>query len=144
MTMAQDKLGIVASVDVQIEHLRDTLGIGTDRPRLSWTVKTESQGWLQTGYEIEAYDSNGKLRGQTVKVESDQSVLIAWPFAPLSSREQLTMRVRVWGKDGNVSEWSDAVSLEAGLLSPSDWNARFISPTWDEDTTKSNPSPYLR
>ena len=81
---------------------------------------------------------------QTGKVESDQSVLVAWPFAPLSSREQLSVRVRVWDKDGNVSEWSDAVSLEAGLLSTSDWTARFITPTWDEDTSRSNPSPYLR
>ena len=142
--MTQDKISSLASVDVRIEHLQDTLGIGTDRPRLSWIIATESQGWFQTGYEIETYDTNGKLRGQTGKVESDQSVLIAWPFAPLASREQLTVRVRVWGKDGNVSEWSNAVSLEAGLLSTSDWTAHFISPTWDEDTSRSNPSPYQR
>jgi len=142
--MAQDNINSVASVDVRIEHLRDTLGIGTDRPRLSWTVTTESRDWLQTGYEIEAYDSDGKLRDQTGKVESDQSVLMAWPFAPLTSREQLSVRVRVWGTDGNVSEWSEPVALEVGLLSPSDWSARFISSTWDEDTSKSNPSPYLR
>jgi hypothetical protein len=29
------------------------------------------------------------------------------------------------------------------LLSTSDWSARFISPTWDEDAAL-NPSPYLR
>ena len=132
--MTQDKISSVNSVDVRIEHLRDTLGIGTDRPRLSWTVKTESRDWLQSGYEIESYDPDGKLRDQTGRVESDQSVLVAWPFAPLTSREQLSMRVRVWDKDGSVSEWSDAVSVEAGLLSASDWKARFISPTWDEDT----------
>jgi alpha-L-rhamnosidase len=143
-SMTQDKTGSVTFVDVRIEHLRDTLGIGTDRPRLSWTVKTESRDWFQTGYEIESYDPDGKLRDQTGRVESDQSVLVDWPFAPLASREQLSLRVRVWDKDGSVSEWSDAVSLEAGLFSTSDWNARFISPTWDEDTSRSNPSPYLR
>jgi len=132
------------TLHVHIEHLRDAFGVSTDRPRLSWTIKTESQGWLQTGYEIEAHDMNGKVRGQTGKVDSDQSVLVAWPFAPLTSREQLSVRVHVWGKDGNVSEWSDVVSLEVGLLSASDWSARFITPTWDEDTSKSNPSPYLR
>src|SRR6185369_4441800 len=96
MTMAQDKLGTAPSVDVHIEHLHDTLGIGTDHPRLSWTVTTERRDWIQTGYEIEAYESHGTLRGQTGKVESDQSVLVAWPFAPLTSREQLSVRVRVW------------------------------------------------
>ena len=142
--MIQDKISSVASVDVRIEHLRDTLGIGTDRPRLSWTVKTESRDWHQAGYEIESYDSNGKLRDQTGKVESDQSVLAAWPFAPLTSREQLSVRVRVWDRDGKTSEWSEPVALEVGLLSSNDWSARFISPTWDEDTSRSNPSPYLR
>jgi alpha-L-rhamnosidase len=142
--MRKDKISSVTSVDVRIEHLRDTLGIGTDRPRLSWNVKTESQNWLQTGYEIEAYDLDGKLRNQTGRVESDQSVLVSWPFAPLTSREQLIVRVRVWDKDGNVSEWSNTISIEVGLLSTSDWSAHFISPAWDEDTSRSNPSPYLR
>jgi alpha-L-rhamnosidase len=131
-------------MDVRIEHLQDTLGIGTDRPRISWTVKTESRDWLQTGYEIESYDPDGRLHGQTGRVESDQSVLVAWPFALLTSRERLSVRVRVWGQDGSVSEWSDSVSIEAGLLSTSDWSARFISPVWDEDTSRVNPSPYLR
>ena len=143
-TLSENKMTSITTLNVRIEHLRETLGIGTAQPRLSWMVNTESREWLQTGYEIEAYDASGKLRDQTGKIESDQSVLVPWPFAPLSSREQLSVRVRVWGKDGNVSEWSDAVSLETGLLSTSDWTAQFITPTWDEDTSRSNPSPYLR
>jgi alpha-L-rhamnosidase len=138
------KMTSTTTLNVRIEHLRETLGIGIARPRLSWMINTESREWHQSAYEIEAHDANGKLRGQTGKIESDQSVLVPWPFEPLSSREQLSVRVRVWGKDGNVSEWSDAVTLEAGLLSASDWTAQFISPTWDEDVSRSNPSPYLR
>ena len=141
---SKDENSYVTTLNVRIEHLRETLGIGMAQPRLSWMINTESREWHQSAYEIEAYDANGKLRDQTGKIESDQSVLVAWPFEPLSSREQLSVRVRVSGKDGNVSEWSDAVSLEAGLLSASDWTAQFISPTWDEDVSRSNPSPYLR
>ena len=129
--MTQNKISEVSSVDVRIEHLRDRVGIGTARPRLSWTVETESRDWLQTGYEIESYDPDGTLLDQTGRVESDQSVLLAWPFAPLTSREQLSVRVRVWDKEDRVSEWSEAVSIEAGLLSTSDWNARFITPARD-------------
>lgn len=131
-------------LNLRVEHLRDALGIGIECPRLSWIVGTESQGWHQAGYEIEARDINGQLRGQTGKVESNQSVLVDWPFAPLSSRERLSSRVRVWGNDGTVSEWSEPIYLETGLLSEADWNARFISPTWEEDTSKLNPAPYLR
>lgn len=148
--MTQDEVisgnenSLAATLQVRVEHLHDALGIGTDRPRLSWIITTEKQDWIQASYEIEVYDSNGSLRDQSGRVESDQSVLVSWPFAPLSSREQLGLRVRVGGKDGGASAWSEIVSLEAGLLSASDWSAHFITPEWDEDPSLSNPSPYLR
>jgi alpha-L-rhamnosidase len=34
--------------------------------------------------------------------------------------------------------------VEAGLLHGEDWSADFVSPAWDEDVARSNPSPYLR
>jgi alpha-L-rhamnosidase len=51
---------------------------------------------------------------------------VDWPFEALASRERLTLRVRVWGADGQPSAWSAPV--EAGLLAPSDWDARFVTP----------------
>jgi len=129
---------------LRVEHLRETLGIGADRPRLSWQVQTSAQNWYQVAYEIDAYCADGQLRGQTGRVESGQSVLVAGPFEPLQSREQVNLRVRVWGKDGSVSDWSEPVSVETGLLHAADWDAHFISPAWEEDTSQSNPSPYLR
>ncbi|MGQ0605005.1 MAG: family 78 glycoside hydrolase catalytic domain [Anaerolineales bacterium] len=134
----------VPKLNVRIEHHRDALGIGTDRPRLSWIVETEQHGWRQSGYEIEAFDTEGQPRGQTVRVESDQSVLVAWPFAPLSSRERLSLRVRVWDKDGQPSPWSELIPVEAGLLHAQDWTARFITPDWEEDITQAQPAPLLR
>ena len=102
--------------DLQFEHLWEATGIGTPKPRLSWIIETTLENWRQSGYEVEAYTREGKLHGQTGWVESDQSVLVPWPFAPLSSRECLTLRVRVLGVDGEVSEWSQPASVEAGLL----------------------------
>ena len=134
----------VTALSVSLEHQANTICIGTDRPRLSWVVEAESQGWRQAGYEIEAYDVDGRLQSQTGRVESDQSVLVPWPFTPLSSRERISVRVRVWGQDSGASDWSESVVLETGLLSASDWSAGFISPAWEEDTKKSSPSPYLR
>jgi len=135
---------VVTISRLRFEHLRETLGIGVDHPRLSWMVETTAQNWRQAAYEIECYSANGPLLGQTGRVESDQSVLVAWPFEPLQSREQLNLRVRVWGKDGKVSAWSQSEVLEAGLLQPADWTAHFVSPTWKEDISRPNPAPYLR
>jgi len=134
----------IHSVKLQVEHLRETLGVGTSRPRLSWIVETDIQNWYQSGYQIESCNTDGKLLVQTGRIESDQSVLIPWPFTPLSSRQRVSVRVRVWGTDGVLSGWSETVPVEVGLLHFADWQAQFITPAWDEDTTKSNPSPYLR
>jgi alpha-L-rhamnosidase len=134
----------VTIADVRFEHLREPLGVGLARPRLSWIIETALREWRQSGYEIEAYGPEGQLHGQTGRVSSDQSVLVDWPFAPLASRTRLWIRVRVWGDDGLPSAWSRLYPIEAGLLAASDWTARFVTPDWDEDTTCPQPAPLLR
>src|SRR3989440_1650976 len=134
----------VAIADVRFEHHRNTLGVGESRPRLSWMVGTNVAGWRQAGYEIEAYGSDGRLFGRTDRVESDQSVLVPWPFPPLLSRERLTVRVRVWGVDAHLSAWSALYPVEAGLLQADDWSAQFITPAWAEDISQPQPCPFVR
>ncbi|KPV54220.1 hypothetical protein SE17_05110 [Kouleothrix aurantiaca] len=115
-------------IAIRFEHRSDGLGIGSAQPRLSWTVRTPVAAWHQTGYELEVSGLDGQLQDQTGRVESDQSVLVPWPFAPLQSRERRSVRVRVWGSDGQASAWSGHTVVEAGLLHPGDWGARFVSP----------------
>ena len=52
-------------------------------------VETECQGWHQSGYEIEAYVADGKVVNQTGRVESGQSVLVAWLCWLLDSSARL-------------------------------------------------------
>ena len=134
----------MTTLKVRIEHLRDAFGIGTHQPRLSWIVEAESQGWLQSAYEIEVHDVDGKLRESSERIESDRSVLVAWPFMPLTSRERLTVRVRVWDMDGQASAWSEPIPIEIGLLQTADWTARFITPDREEDVSRPQPAPMLR
>jgi alpha-L-rhamnosidase len=129
---------------IRFEHLEETLGIGTTHPRLTWVIESEVEGWLQAGYEIEAYTHGGHLYGQTGRIDSTESVLIPWPFAPLASRLRLTVRVQAWSTDGRVTMWSIPASVEAGLLNVQDWTARFVSPDWEEDTSQAQPGPLLR
>ena len=142
-TSAHDLTG-PAVTGLCFEHRRETLGIGASRPRLSWIIEGATPGWRQAGYEIEALGPDGRLRGKTGRVESDQSVLVPWPFAPLVSRERLVVRVRAWGGDGQPSQWSASHEVEAGLLDAGDWSACFIAPDWDEDITQLQPGPLLR
>lgn len=138
------EVSAVRVTDVRFEHRHDTLGIGSAQPRISWLIATELDGWWQSGYEIEAHSSDGAIYGQTGQIHADQSVLVAWPFAPLTSRQSLLVRVRVWGNNQQVSDWSQSFPLEVGLLNASDWSARFVTPTWDEDTSIMQPGPLLR
>src|SRR2546422_6311555 len=134
----------VTIANVRFEHHRDALGVGEARLRLSWIVATTTAGWHQAGYEIETYGADGQLRGRTNRVQSDQSVLVPWPFAPLSSRERLMVRVRVWGVDGQPSAWSAASPIEAGRLRPDRRGAPFLGPAWEADMSQPPPRPRLR
>jgi alpha-L-rhamnosidase len=134
----------VTIADLHFEHRRDALGVGVPRPRLSWIVNTATTGWQQVSYEIEAYKPDGQLHDQTGRVNSDQSVLVPWPFAPLASRQHLMVRVRVWGNDEQSSAWSTLNSIEAGLFQADDWSAHFVTPDWDEDTSRPQPGSLLR
>lgn len=95
----------LAISEIRFEHLRDALGIGTTQPRLSWIVTTATPGWQQSGYAIEAYTVEGQLHARIGLIESGDSVLQSWPFAPLQSRERLNVGVQVKGRDGSTSAW---------------------------------------
>ena len=108
-------------VSVRFEHREDALGVGTPEPRLSWQVRTDDPAWRQTAYEVEL---DG---GTTARVESDEQVLVPWPFAPLASRSSASVRIRV-ASATRWSDWSAPAAVETGLLRPDDWTARFITP----------------
>jgi alpha-L-rhamnosidase len=132
---------------VRLEHHREPLGIGESRPRISWKVKTDHEAWQQQAYEIAIQPAGGQDGSEesSGKVDSTESVLVAWPFHPLPSRARRTVRVRVWGAlDGAASEWSEPADVETGLLEPTDWTAKLVSPDWQEDTSVDQPPALFR
>lgn len=96
---------------LRVEHRRDGFGLGTATPRLSWTV--DGGPGVQAWAELEADRSGGT---EVTRVDGPDQVLVAWPFAPLASRERVVVRVRVAADDGTVSPWSDPLVVEASLL----------------------------
>ncbi|NUP14518.1 MAG: family 78 glycoside hydrolase catalytic domain [Streptomyces sp.] len=115
---------------VSFEHLPDGLGIGVATPRLSWALPTGAGH--QVAYELET-GRNGTTR-RTGRLDGTDQILVAWPDEPLASRERATVRVRVWtaGRDA-PSAWSEPNAVEAGLLTPADWNAVPVGAGWEED-----------
>ncbi len=133
-------------LDLRCEHHVDPLGIDATRPRLSWRTDTDVADWTQAAYELDVRDAaTGDVVWGTGRVESDDSVLVAWAGPDLRARQACTWRARVWGADGIASEWSAPATFEVGLLEPDDWSARFITPALDDDgRARTRPSPYLR
>lgn len=105
---------------LRVEHLDDAvLGLGARAPRLSWWLPGGTSA--QHAYAIE-------IDGVALpRVESDRSVLVPWPGAPLVSAQRAAWRVKVW-TDRGESAWSEPAWCETGLLDPSDWVARWIEP----------------
>ncbi len=127
---------------LSVEHDAPSV-VGTATPRLSWQTVTDTSGWLQSRYQLRIAPGDGDS-SSTDWVDSGGSVLVPWPAPPLESRERRTVQVRVQGVDGSISEWSDPVPVEAGLLDEAEWQATFVGPSWDEDPESPQPCPYLR
>ena len=88
---------------------------------------------MQQRYEVETVvdDPAGSTSQRSrLVVESAEQVFVPWPGPELQSRQRATVRIRVAGEDGDWSPWSEAASVETGLLHPDDWSARFIEARW--------------
>ena len=116
------------------EHLSNPAGIGNQQPRLSWKLRSDRAGEIQTAWQIRAASSAAGLKAASPdlwdsgKIISDQSVLVPWAGKPLDSRSQVFWQVRVWDKDGLPTAWSEAASFELGLLdAANEWKGRWIT-----------------
>ncbi|MDV7216184.1 glycoside hydrolase family 78 protein [Streptomyces prunicolor] len=127
------------------EHHREPLGIGEPAPRLSWRTVTDTGDWHQAAHQVEITAVDGTVVTDTGRVESAESVLVPWPGPRLGSRERVGVRVRVWGEtEHDPSPWSTTSYAETGLLEPTDWTARPITPDRDAPTEQPLPAALLR
>lgn len=111
------------AIRLKCEFLSDPVGIDIVRPRLMWNCEG---GIRQTAYEIEAVSGEGRRLWSSGVVESS-SMLAKYSGPALESRSALCWRVRLRDENGDWGEWSDTASFELGLLSASDWSAKWIT-----------------
>jgi len=117
--------------DLRCEMLNNPEGIGTTHPRLSWQLTGDARNINQTAYEILVASSPEKLSAgkadlwDSHKVNSDQSIMVAYSGRQLNSRAQCYWKVKVWTSKGET-EWSKTACWSEGLLNPGDWSAKWI------------------
>lgn len=100
------------AVRLRTEYLHNPVGLGLQNPRLMWNCEG---GITQTAYQIvtDKWDS-GKI--------ASSSMQAVYPL-PLSDREAVGWKIRLWDETGKPGEWAES-SFEMGI---SDWTARWIS-----------------
>ncbi len=134
---------------LRCEYKVDPIGIDSQQPRLSWQLRSDERGVIQTAYRIQVTRGMASWREQDIlwdtgKVASSRSIHVPYEGRALESGRGYSWRVRVWDDDGGASEWSAPAYWEMGLLRPEDWQAAWITPVGDEDTSKPQPAPMLR
>jgi alpha-L-rhamnosidase len=120
------------------ENLNNPLAVDVRRPRLSWinTAGASERGQFQSAWEIRVAGSRETLLAgkadlwNSGKRMSGESVNILYEGTALRSRQDCWWQVRVWDRNGQISEWSEPAFWSMGLLDSSDWKALWIGAPW--------------
>ena len=107
--------------NLKTEYLVNPMGIDVQNPRLMWNC---DGGIKQTAYRIVA-KSDGKTVWNSGKVNSS-SMRAEYPHK-LKSRERVEWSVTLWDENDLEGEPSETAYFETGLLSESDFTAKWIS-----------------
>lgn len=134
--------------DLSTEYLHNPIGLDQSNPRLSWKLKSDGRGIMQQSYEIRVglnaskISSGHDLIWQSGIIKSDSSVQVSYKGPALKAKTRYYWQVSVKDNQGNRSPWSEVNFWQMGLLTPSDWTAKWIA-TFPADTLP-GPSPYFR
>ena len=150
LTSASSLLAEVTPTDLRCEYRQNPMGIDIPSPRLSWVVSSsdaKARGVMQSAYRVIVASSKERLARDggdlwdTGRVESSQSIHVAYSGKPVTSGTRAFWKVRLWDEKGKQSPWSNPAMWSMGLLDPNDWSAKWIG--HDESTPYKNPrSPF--
>src|SRR5262249_5442271 len=127
--LAVQSVPTVSVINLRVEYKENPLGIDVLKPRLSWQLRCDRRGVMQSAFQIQVASTehdlpNGRrLLWDSQKVNSDESVNRIYERQSLKSGRAYFWQVRVWDEKGVVSDWSETAHWETGLLRQSDWQA---------------------
>ncbi|MDE7395235.1 MAG: alpha-L-rhamnosidase N-terminal domain-containing protein, partial [Clostridiales bacterium] len=120
------------AIDLRTQNLKNPLGLQTTAPNFGWKLVSDERGQMQTAYRIVAATTKEKLLcgdydlWDSGRVKSACHYAIRYEGRALRTAEAAFWRVMVWDRDGNASAFSEWAFFEMGLLSLSDWHAKWI------------------
>ncbi len=135
---------------LKTDYKTNPIGIDNPKPKLSWIIQSDQMNTMQKSYEIRAslnlkdVQKGRNLLWKTEQVATSKSIHVKYAGSPLHSFQRIYWQVRIRDNHGKTSKWSEVAFWEMGFVFDTAWEADWISPTWEEDITVSEPSPYLR
>jgi alpha-L-rhamnosidase len=124
--------------DLRCEYTQNPLGIGTARPRFSWSLSHHKRGQGMTAYQVLAASSLSALESGEVDVWNSGrlptrgDLPVEYGGKPLHSGERVYWKVRAWDRgagaddQGKPGPYSPPAWFETALLKLEDWQAEWI------------------
>ena len=113
------------------EGFVEPVGFYDAQPSFSWKLPVDASVKAQSQYRIVVASSpdllpdNPDLWDSGV-IDSDRTNFVQYEGNELKSRQRVFWQVKYWNERGLDSNWSVLASFELGLLSSSDWSAKWI------------------
>jgi alpha-L-rhamnosidase len=147
---AQTPRPFIEVVRLRTEYQENPVGIDVAKPRMSWEIKANVNGTLQTAYEIRVALKPEKLRSgdhlvwtsKKVLSAASNQIVYAGPAPEACARYYWT--VRIWDNHNHITDWAVEGYWEMGLLKPTDWKAAWIEPDMKPDAKANEPCPMIR
>ena len=128
---------------LRTEYLHDPIGIDLLKPRFFWKCNVDHAGSNQDSYRITARAEDGALLWDSGRVKSARTTHIPYEGTALNSRDRVFWRVKFWDENGFEGEWSEEANFEIGLVTTSDWSAKWITAPFAPSKSKRYPADYF-
>lgn len=132
--------------NLSVEHfVNGTLGIPMAAPRLSWNYSEEVPDDAHVDMTIIRRLPGENKKSEKVAIPAGENILHPWPVSELASREEVSISVKlVSSNHEDLSEESDILHFEVGLLHEYEHVADFVGPSWVEGKTDHRHLPLVR
>jgi alpha-L-rhamnosidase len=131
IALLASSIAAASPIELRTDHLTNPIGIDTPKPQFAWQSDAKTPNWMQSAYQLLVTTSEKNLAPgkadvwDSGRIASSDSINIPYNGPTLKPQTRYVWSVRVWDNKGKESTSAPAW-FETGLLSPSDWTAKWI------------------
>ena len=131
LALLASSFAAASPVQLRTDHLTNPIGIDATKPQFAWQSDAKTPNWMQSAYQLLIATSEKNLAPgksdvwDSGRIASSDSINIPYNGPALKPQTRYFWQVRVWDNKGGNSVSSPAW-FETGLLSSSDWSAKWI------------------